>query len=56
MAAPTEQQWVVVMDGGRGVTYGPLPDIDACYATAAKVSKQANDWEPVRLTPPPEET
>mgnify|MGYP001576711597 CR=1 FL=1 len=32
--------------------YGPLESEDACYAFAAKVSREPNDWMPIRLTDP----
>ena len=51
MTSDTET-WVVRMLDGGDETYGPLASEEECYALAAKVSQEPNDWEPVKLIHP----
>lgn len=43
---PEPAPWAVEFAGDL---YGPLPDEEACYALAAKLSREPNDWTPRQL-------
>lgn len=51
MTTAAQRQWFVAFDGEH---IGPFDNEDECYAFAARVSREPNDWQPVELTDPAE--